>query len=249
MKIRLILFFLFFLGQMNAQEKTIRVRTISGDSIPAIGVQAMNLVNEKTAVSDGNGYFEISAKEGDMIVFPSVNYEYKRRIIEAVDLQKGSIVVKLVAKAIELEEVVVLGSINPEDLGIVPRGQKIMTRAEKKLYGATSGPLDIIVNALTGRTKMLKKELAISKKEELLAKLDRMFTNEYFVEKLGIPEDYADGFRYYCVDYKEVADPLRLNNKLATALALTQLSQDYIAVINDTTPLFDPKEEKKEEKK
>lgn len=217
----------------NAQEKTIRGRVISDEGI-AIGVQVMNLVNEKTAVSDGNGYFEISAREEDMIVFPSVNYEYKRYIITSTDYTTGEFTLKLVKKPEQLDEVVVLQDINPESLGLVPKGQKINTRAEKKMYGARSGPLDLLINTLSGRIKMTRKIVEIEKKEKLLAQLDNMFPSEYYEKQLQIPPDYVDGFRFYCVEFKEVADAVAIKNKIQTSLVLSELSAEYVRLINET---------------
>ena len=44
------------------------------------GVTIINLVNEKAAISDGNGEFFILAKAEDLLVFSSVNLEYYRRV-------------------------------------------------------------------------------------------------------------------------------------------------------------------------
>jgi len=42
------------------------------------GVNIVNLVNEKSTVSDKNGEFSILAKADDLLVFSSVNLEYHR---------------------------------------------------------------------------------------------------------------------------------------------------------------------------
>ncbi|NMH27499.1 carboxypeptidase-like regulatory domain-containing protein [Flavobacterium silvaticum] len=239
-KVSLILLFVFCVFLGNAQEKMIRGKVFSDEGI-AIGVQVMNLVNEKTAVSDGNGYFEIPAKEEDLIIFPSVAYEYKRYTITHNDYATGEFNLKLIKKPEQLEEVVVLQNINPESLGIVPKGQKINTPAEKKLYAAKSGPLDLLINTLSGRIKMARKVVATEKKERLLAKLDAMFPDDYYEKQLHIPADYIDGFRYYCVEFQDVAEAVELNNKIRTSLALAELSAEYVKIINETETAM-PKE-------
>jgi hypothetical protein len=67
----------------------------------------------------------------------------------------------MTAKQIELKEVVVNDNagINAENLGIVPHGQKTYTPAERKLYTAKSTSVDKLINAMSGRTSMLKKEM------------------------------------------------------------------------------------------
>lgn len=107
------------------------------------GVNIVNLVNEKSTVSDSKGDFFILAKADDLLVFSSVNLEYYRRIIEEEDLKSGILILKMTSKTTELKEVVVNKhpEINAISLGISPKGIKHYTPAERKLYTATSGPL------------------------------------------------------------------------------------------------------------
>ena len=97
------------------------------------GVTIINLVNEKTAISDGDGEFSILAKADDLLVFSSVNLEYYRRIIEAEDLKPQVLTIKMTAKITELEEVIVNKhpEINAVSLGISPKGIKHYTPAER----------------------------------------------------------------------------------------------------------------------
>ena len=53
-----------------------------------------------------------------------------------------------------------------------------------------------MINAISGRTNMLKKELVVEKKEMLQAKTSDYFERKYFIETLNIPEDYVDGFLF-----------------------------------------------------
>lgn len=226
------LLFLIFSSVSSAQEITLNGKVMS-DNMPAIGVQIMNLVTEKTAVSNGFGEFQIEAKEGDLIIFPTNKYEYKRKLIEAEDIRKGSFVVVLIPKPEELEEVIVYKNINPEDLGLVPKGQKQYTVAERRLFSAQSGPVDIIVNALTGRTRFMKMNLEAEKKQRYIEKLGRVFAVRYFVEKLKIPEEYVEGFKFYAVEFKEIQSSLKNNAIVQSELHLTQLAQAYLELLNE----------------
>lgn len=137
------------------------------------GVTIINLVNEKTAISDGNGEFFILAKAEDLLVFSSVNLEYYRRIIDDEDLKPEILTIKMTAKITELEEVIVNKhpEINAVSLGISPKGIKQYTPAERKLATASSAKLnpqglDPLINAISGRTKMLKKNLKSKKRSD-----------------------------------------------------------------------------------
>jgi hypothetical protein len=211
----------------------LKAKLVSSDSLVAIGVGVVNIVNEQTAVSDGNGEFKIMAKADDMLVFTSVNYEYKRRIIDEDDIRKGAIVVALVPKITQLDEVEVKHDISPETLGLVPPNQKRYTPAERSLYAARSGPVDIIVNALSGRTKMLKKIAVDEKKEIQLEKLTAMYPNEFYVDKLKIPVDYVRGFQYFAIDNKDVIAAVESKNKARVKFFLIKITPDYLALIKE----------------
>jgi hypothetical protein len=204
------------------------------------GVTIINLVNEKTAISDGNGEFFILAKAEDLLVFSSVNLEYYRRIIDDEDLKPEILTVKMTAKITELEEVIVNKhpEINAVSLGISPKGIKQYTPAERKLATASSAKLnpqglDPLINAISGRTKMLKKELEVEKKERLLAYIGALFDDEYYRETLKIPANYIKGFQYYCVEEEEFAKSLRSKNKAMIKLLIVTLAEKYNKIIAD----------------
>lgn len=146
-------------------------------------------------------------------------------------------------------EVIEYKNINPVALGIVPANQKTYTPAERKLYTATGGgnryglstsvSLDGIINGISGRTKMLKKEVQVEKKEFLLESIQLDFRESYFTETLKIPKDYIAGFLYYLVENESFVRVYNQNNKTATEFALTGLSVEYLKLL--------PKENNKNE--
>ena len=197
------------------------------------GVTIINLVNEKTTVSDGNGDFFILAKADDLLVFSSINLEYYRRIIEDEDLKAEVLTIKMTAKITELEEVIVNKhpEINAVSLGISAKGIKQYTPAERKLYTANSTPVDALLNLMSGRTAMLKKGIEVEKKEHLLAKIDSLFEDDYYTNTLKIPTDYIRGFQYYCVDDEKFAASLRSKNKTMAMFLIVPLAEKYNEII------------------
>ena len=141
-------------------------------------IQITNLVNEKSAISDPNGKFSILAKPDDMLVFSSINYEYKRKSLDTKDFENNNFIIELTKKIEQLDEVVVTKEIKLDavKLGILDKPAKEYTVAERRLRTATTGgglvPLDPIINLITGRTKNLKKQIEVEKKEMLLTKID-----------------------------------------------------------------------------
>jgi hypothetical protein len=212
------------------------------------GVTIINLVNEKTAISDGNGDFFILAKAEDLLVFSSVNLEYYRRIIEEEDLKSEVLTIKMTAKITELEEVIVNKhpEINSVSLGISPKGIIHRTQMERKLYtagdfkpihllGLLGGSLQVdpILNAINGRTAMVKKSIGIEKKERLLVYIGALFDDEYYINTLKIPANYIKGFQYYCIEKEDFATSLRSKNKAMIKLLIVPLAEKYNKIIAD----------------
>lgn len=201
-------------------------------------VDAVNIINNNTqvsTVSDAQGRFSIVAKEGDVLVFSSVNLEPLKRRISAEDLNMTSLVIKMTPKEIELKEVVVndnLG-ITAENLGIVPHGQKTYTPAERKVYTATSTSIDKILNKISGRTTMLKKEVNVEKKEALFRKIEYLFEENYYTERLKIPVDDIKGFQLYCVDDPDFAVSLNTKNKTMSMFLITDLARKYLIILEN----------------
>jgi hypothetical protein len=228
--------FLFLFCQMTfgqmAGEKLLHGKIVV-ESGNVGGVTIINLVNEKTTVSDGNGDFFILAKAEDLLVFSSVNLEYYRRIIEAEDLKAEVLNIKMTAKITELEEVIVNKNpeINAVSLGISPKGIKHYTPAERRLYTASSTPIDALLNIMSGRTEMLKKGIEVEKKERLLAKFDVLFENDYYTNTLKIPSDYIKGFQYYCIEDMKFAASLGSKNKTMTMFLIVPLAEKYNEII------------------
>lgn len=226
------LLFCFVLLAFSALEaQQLKFRLVGTDSIAAANVKVVNLVTEQTAVSNASGEFSIAAKPDQLLVFPSENYEYKRYLIKDKDVFAKRITIVLIPKPVELDEVVVLKDINPETLGLVPKGQKQYTPAERKLETATSGPVDIIANAISGRTKMLKKQVKVEKKEALFDKLRYQFSDSLYITRLKIPADYVKGFQYYCIDDQQVVKALNAKNKPSLLQRISQLAPTYVELI------------------
>ena len=212
------------------------------------GVTIINLVNEKTALSNGNGDFYILAKAEDLLVFSAVNLDYYRRLIEEEDLKSDVLSIKMTEKITELEEVIVNKhpEINAVSLGISPKGIIHRTQMERQLYtagdfkpihllGLLGGSLQVdpILNAINGRTAMVKKSIEVEKKERLLVYIGALFDDEYYAKTLKIPANYIKGFQYYCIEKEEFVTSLRSKNKAMIKLLIVPLAEKYNKIIAD----------------
>lgn len=229
------LLFLFTFQFFFAQNDTIIKGVVKAENVSVEGIHVVNLVNEKTTITNAQGEFSIEAKEDDLLVFSAIHLEYARKSISKSDYATKSITITMLPKTNELEEVVLIEytRINAKDLGIINYTPKTYTPAQRRLYTAQSGILDPLLNWISGRTKGLKKELEVEKKEGYLVLLNDMFDNNYFHEILKIPELYIDGFKYYIVEEEGVVSPLLTNNKEQTSFILTKLAIEFNEFLKD----------------
>lgn len=199
------------------------------------GVNIINNTTQVTTVSDASGMFSIVVKEGDVLVFSAVNLDPVKRRITAEDLNMVSIVVKMTAKEVELKEVIVNenANITAENLGIIPAGQKKYTPAERKVYTATSTSVDKLLNKISGRTAMLKKEVNVEKKEMLFHKIEYLFEENYYTERLRIPAQDIKGFQLFCVDDADFALSLNTKNKTMSMFLITDLARKYLTILEN----------------
>ena len=78
---------------------------------------------------------------------------------------------------------------------------------------------------------MLKKGVAVEKKEFYLTQLENMFSDDYLISKLKIPSEYVKGFAYYVVENEQLVSNLKMKNKSMTAFLLGELTIKYKEII------------------
>lgn len=221
-------------GQASV-EKEIRGK-ITADAIAVEGINIVNSSTEKTTTTDNNGSFVLFVKEGDILVFSAVNLVTLHKRIGKQDLAQDILKIQMTPKSIELKEVIVNENpqITAENLGIIPYGQKKYTPAERKLYTATSGGgIDGLLNTISGRKAMLKKEILVENKEQSLSRLAPIFDDKYYIETLKIPADYINGFQYYCVEDASFTAALKSKNKTLIMFLIVGLSENYTKIITN----------------
>lgn len=218
---------------------------ITSDSSNLEDIHVINRSQKIGTTTLQGGYFVLKAKISDTIIFSAIHLKAVQYIVRKEDFGQDLLFVKMETLETALDEVVLTQykNINAVALGIVPANQKTYTPAERKLYTATGGgntyglstsvSLDGIINGISGRTKMLKKEVIVEKKELLLESIQLDFSDKYFAEKLKIPEDYIDGFLYYLVENRNFVSIYTKKNKVATEFALAGLSDEYLKIITN----------------
>ena len=222
----------FSMWSQDRNEKILQGIIVADDAL-ILGIDVVNLGNEKVTVTNNKGAFSILAKADDILVFSSKSLEMRRVLIDEDDLKSGTITVNMYPKINELDEVIVKKS-PIEGVSIIP-GQKQYTPAERKLYTATNistnGILDAPINWISGRTAMLKKEVIVERKEGLLDKVGILYEDKYYTEILKIPEIYIDDFQRYIIEDKEFTAALIVNNKTMSSFIMVELAEKFNQMI------------------
>src|SRR5690606_20515215 len=137
----------------------------------------INQRTEQSIMSDHSGNFQIFAIAGDTLMFSSTEIIGRRIVLTDDDFTKEILFVQLEVLVNRLDEVIIYkrSNITSESLGLISKNQKKYTSAERKLNTASNAyesiglggsvGLDPVLNWMSGRTAMLKKEVEVEKKE------------------------------------------------------------------------------------
>jgi hypothetical protein len=236
MKQILILYCLFLCQCLFSQ--TILKGKVVSDTPNLDPLIVINTTQNKSTETLKDGLFSIIAKPLDTLQFSGVQIKGIKIVLKPEDFSKGLLIVPLKSKIILLDEVLIKDNnkIDAVSQGILNKPAKKYTVAERRLHEATSGsglvPLNPILNAITGRTKMLKKGIEVEKKERLINRLSGYYEDVFYIEQLKIPQDYIKGFQVYVVDDKNIISSLNNKNKTLTAFWLSELAPKYLTVIS-----------------
>lgn len=225
----LVLFIPLFALAQNRQ--SLYGRVVSDDD-PTVGLPNIYVINPKAGMeikTNALGNFTIDAAPGDVLTVYSPSVKVREFTIRESSFAEQPFVISVEVTAYELEEVVIQDTINSVSLGIVSKNQKEYTPAEKRVFTATNG-VDGIINAIRGRTKMLKKELEVEKKEQLMEKIGNLYTEEQLMAEFKIPEDKVRAFVFYVADDKKFAAALKEKNDVMAKFIMQGLAEEYLKI-------------------
>lgn len=200
-------------------EKKIEGRVYSKDGDVA-ATHVLNISSSKAVITNIDGFFAITVRLTDTLVFSAVQFKKKQIIINQEILDDTLLSVPLDDELTELDEVVVTpynlsGDISKDlltlnigpvitasSLGLPNADVYVPTKSERELFGATSGggllPVTPILNAISGRTKMLKERVARNKLYDRTERVREFYADSLYSTKLNIPLAKIDDFLYFC---------------------------------------------------
>lgn len=213
------LIFIFFTvsGTVSGQQITINGKIIGNQNVEVEGIHIFNLSSGKGVISDEKGHFQIPVSLNDTISISAIHIQEnvvvigeeqvkskkllidiseKDNLLNTVTIRKGlSGYLGSDANTIPLKEIVTASS-----LGLPNADLPQLSKSERMLYTASSGPVDLLVNTLTGERKRIKKRIELEKKNQLTENLLDKFPMSFFVDVLNIPEFKVYRFLQFCED-------------------------------------------------
>tara|TARA_R110002126_G_scaffold171312_1_gene320112 strand:+ start:1448 stop:2134 length:687 start_codon:yes stop_codon:yes gene_type:complete len=203
---------------------------VYSDDGDVAATHVLNLTSQRATITDENGFFTIPVQMLDTLEFSAIQYKKKIVVVSTAILDSKFISVGLEDALTELDEVTVtpyslsgnlLADLSTLDLdpivaastlGLPNAYVKIPTKAERELSAATASlgmSFDPLINAITGRTKMLKKRVERNKLYDRTERVREFYEDSVYLKQLLIPIDKIDDFLYYCeVDprFQQVVD-------------------------------------------
>lgn len=217
---------LFFCGS-RAQERILVNALVTTEDLELENVHIKNVSSGKFSISDAAGEFQLSVREGDTILLSHVGMKDLISFIRKEDLQESVLIFRMTESSSELEEVIVdeNSEISTVSVGIIPKKMKKFSMNERRLQtagdfkpihllGLLGGSLEIdpILNAINGRTKRLKRNIQIEKKQQNIAFLETHYM-DYMMSEMELAEPQAQLLISRVIEDKKLQQLIELNNE------------------------------------
>ncbi len=241
-RIKFLLFFIVLFGGLVSQGQTTDIKGKIIASNDVVGIHIINKTSSRFTITNDEGVFLIPAKLNDTVLVSGIQYEPKEIIIDQIILQTESMTIYLEDNVNLLDEVVVgkiltgnlmtdiensdaKRDINFYDLGIPGYTGPRKTQSERRLYEAQSGggivPLNPILNWISGRTKKIKKQVALERTDSAVRKVESQLSEVLF-EIEEIDEQKRVVFFNYVADDPEFMALMKTDNEIGMLEFLTQ---------------------------
>lgn len=209
MKYKLLLTYFFISSQfLHSQTGKIKATVVCND-FPLKGIEVANLVSKGTSITSNTGVFSILAKVGDEIIFVSKNYEYKTITLKEADFQNANLVINLIQKTEELDEVVVTNTVKAP---LIPNMQELLDTqypddkySQKKNPFGTDGSIlygPDLVQILGRLGKLLKKNKEKMSKEttkiDFKTLAENSVSQDFFSKQLKLNPEEIPLFLEFC---------------------------------------------------
>lgn len=196
-------------------------------------IHVINKTSQRFTTTNSYGEFRISVSLNDTLVFSSIQHKLQSILIDKEIVDNKTLVVYLEEQINALDQVVVgkvltgdilsdVGNVEGEPMtskkaGIPSYQGKPKTQSERRLIEATTGagivPLNPILNAISGRTKELKRRVLLEEKETLMYSIKAKLSEDLFsLEPLH--DDYVMEYFYFVSETDDFLERCKNKNDI-----------------------------------
>lgn len=249
--------FLFLLFSLFCHSQVLNLSgRITADSLEESTVHIINISRGTGTLNSASGSFSIEVEENDTLWFSSVQYEKLEIVVTADILQKKFLEVNLSEVINELEEVKInnyglsgnlerdvadIKTFDKYKLGIPLSKEPLPTKAERELHSENVKfehrtlkiPLDMAINALSGRLKRLKLIKANEDLSRLVEGAIAAFSEDFFTSFLNIPKEEIVSFMYYCAENSDLRSRFAKDNELQLIEYLQEMQKQFSEFKNE----------------
>lgn len=229
----------FFVGcnLLSAQEFKLLRGKVMHEELSVQGIHVINSSRGSAEITDIEGYFEISVRRGETLIFSGVQFKSKSLLIEASLFDAAEIVVYLDAFVNKLDEVVVKSNelsgdlssdlananikrpLNFYDLGIpgfkgepkekiVSAKSLILSTLLLPISGGVS--IDAVYKHLSGYYKSLKKKRTMEADFKVIYAIIEFYGLYFFVENYNLAEEEVYGFVTGCFENSTIEENFKI---------------------------------------
>lgn len=208
-----------------AQRTELQGKINAAKEIDMEGINVLNLSSNKGTVTNPLGEFRISGAINDTLFISAVHIEETTIILKEEQIASRKIAIHLNEKLNELGTVTLRRGLTGyvgTDLNLIPLEEvittyslglssgkvKSMSKDQRLLYAAKSGPMDQLISLVTGRSKMLKKRIELAKTTSQTESILKKFPETFFTDALKIRKFQIYSFLFFCEDdpdYEKIA--------------------------------------------
>jgi hypothetical protein len=239
MKVKLLSALILFTSQFSFSQ-TIKGKVVFNNyAIP--NVEVINSNSKTVSLSDSNGEFSINAKANDVLVFVSKEHQLKKIIIDPKLSTKNQLVIELILRAEELNEVIItnIPSIKISKDEKWEQDKLDQYTLEKnartpKIVGFKDGTIENgmdlmrIGSMISGLFRKEKEEIKNSIPEiEFSTLAKNSYDQKFYIETLKLQADEIELFLQFCETDPKSKIVVANNNTLSTMDFLFVKNAEY----------------------
>lgn len=209
-------------------------------------IHVINKTAQRFTVTNQKGVFRLQVSLNDTLVFTSIQHKQKSVTITPTIIKNKTLVLTLEEQINKLDQVVVgkvltgnmlsdVSHVTGEPMtskkaGIPSYQGPLKTQSQRLLHEATTGggivPLNPIINALSGRTKKLKKQILLEEKETLMYSIINRLSDDLFSEN-PLPKKLVMEYFYFVSEQPDFLERCKNKTDLLVLKYLKEQMQVY----------------------